>query len=219
MTIYYTAVGTAVGLFVTTLTAYVLSRKEFKYRNTVSFLLYFTTIFGGGMIPWYLLYANVLNLKGTTFVIWFPGITSTFLIILMRTFIAGSVPDAIAESAKIDGAGQFTIFWRIVLPVLKPGLATVGLFLALGYWNDWYRSSLFSTSSSTYELQFYLSNMLNSTTALKDLVVGASISIADLPTQAVKMAMAVVVTGPVLLLYPFVQKYFVSGITIGAVKG
>ena len=219
MTIYYTAVGTAVGLFVTTLTAYVLSRKEFKYRNTVSFLLYFTTIFGGGMIPWYLLYANVLNLKGTTFVIWFPGITSTFLIILMRTFIAGSVPDAIAESAKIDGAGQFAIFWRIVLPVLKPGLATVGLFLALGYWNDWYRSSLFSTSSSTYELQFYLSNMLNSTTALKDLVVGASISIADLPTQAVKMAMAVVVTGPVLLLYPFVQKYFVSGITIGAVKG
>ncbi len=219
MTIYYTAMGTAVGLFVTTLTAYVLSRKEFKYRNVVSFLLYFTTIFGGGMIPWYLLYANVLNLKGTTFVIWFPGITSTFLIILMRTFISGSVPDAIAESAKIDGAGQFTIFWRIVLPVLKPGLATVGLFLALGYWNDWYRSSLFSTNSSTYELQFYLSNMLNSTTALKDLVVGATISIADLPTQSVKMAMAVVVTGPVLLLYPFVQKYFVSGITIGAVKG
>lgn len=219
MTIYYTVVGTAVGLFVTTLTAYVLSRKEFKYRNTVSFLLYFTTIFGGGMIPWYLLYANVLNLKGTTFVIWFPGITSTFLIILMRTFISGSVPDAIAESAKIDGAGQFTIFWRIVLPVLKPGLATVGLFLALGYWNDWYRSSLFSTSSDTYELQFYLSNMLNSTTALKDLVMGATISIADLPTQAVKMAMAVVVTGPVLLFYPFVQKYFVSGITIGAVKG
>lgn len=219
MTIYYTVVGTTVGLFVTTMTAYVLSRKEFKYRNIVSFMLYFTTIFGGGMIPWYLLYANVLNLKGTTFVIWFPGITSTFLIILMRTFIAGSLPDAIAESAKIDGAGQFTIFLKIVLPVLKPGLAAVGLFLALGYWNDWYRSSLFSTNSSTYELQFYLSNMISSTTALKDLVAGATVSIADLPTQAVKMAMAVVVTGPVLLFYPFVQKYFVSGITIGAVKG
>lgn len=219
MTIYYTVMGTATGLFVTTLTAYVLSRKEFKYRNVVSFLLYFTTIFGGGMIPWYLLYANVLQLKGTTFVIWFPGITGTFLIILMRTFISGSVPDAITESAKIDGAGQFTVFWRIVLPVLKPGLATVGLFLALGYWNDWYRSSLFSTSSSTYELQFYLSNMLNSTTALKDLAIGTTVSIADLPTQSVKMAMAVVVTGPVLLFYPFVQKYFVSGITIGAVKG
>lgn len=171
------------------------------------------------MIPWYLLYANVLNLKGTTFVIWFPGITSSFLVILMRTFITGSVPDAIAESAKIDGAGQFTIFLKIVLPVLKPGLATVGLFLALGYWNDWYRSSLFSTSSDTYELQFYLYNMLSSTTALKDLAVGATVNIDNLPTQAVKMAMAVVVTGPVLLFYPFVQKYFVSGITVGAVKG
>lgn len=219
MTIYYTVVGTGVGLFVTTMTAYVVSRKEFKYRNVVTFLLYFTTIFGGGMIPWYLLYANVLNLKGTTFVIWFPGITSSFLVILMRTFITGSVPDAIAESAKIDGAGQFTIFLKIVLPVLKPGLATVGLFLALGYWNDWYRSSLFSTSSDTYELQFYLYNMLSSTTALKDLAVGATVNIDNLPTQAVKMAMAVVVTGPVLLFYPFVQKYFVSGITVGAVKG
>lgn len=219
MTIYYTVVGTTVGLFVTTMTAYVVSRKEFKYRNVVTFLMYFTTIFGGGMIPWYLLYANVLNLKGTAFVIWFPGITSSFLVILMRTFITGSVPDAIAESAKIDGAGQFTIFLRIVLPVLKPGLATVGLFLALGYWNDWYRSSLFSTSSDTYELQFYLYNMLSASTALKDLVVGATANIENLPTQSVKMAMAVVVTGPVLLFYPFVQKYFVSGITVGAVKG
>ncbi len=219
MTIYYTVVGTAAGLFVTTMTAYVVSRKEFKYRNVVTFLLYFTTIFGGGMIPWYLLYANVLNLKGTTFVIWFPGITSSFLVILMRTFITGSVPDAIAESAKMDGAGQFTIFTKIVMPVLKPGLATVGLFLALGYWNDWYRSSLFSTSSDTYELQFYLYNMLSASTALKDLTVGTTISIDNLPTQSVKMAMAVVVTGPMLLLYPFVQRYFVSGITVGAVKG
>lgn len=219
MTIYYTAIGTATGLFVTTMTAYVVSRKEFKYRNVVTFLLYFTTIFGGGMIPWYLLYANVLNLKGTTFVIWFPGITSSFLVILMRTFITGSVPDAIAESAKMDGAGQFTIFTKIVMPVLKPGLATVGLFLALGYWNDWYRSSLFSTSSDTYELQFYLYNMLSASTALKDLAVGTTVTIDNLPTQSVKMAMAVVVTGPMLLLYPFVQRYFVSGITVGAVKG
>lgn len=219
MTIYYTIVGTAVGLVMICLTAYVISRREFKYRNVVSFLLYFTTIFGGGLVPWYMMYTNVLNLKGTTFVIWFPGLMSTFLVILMRTFIAGSVPDALTEAAKIDGAGQITIFARIVLPVLGPGLATVGLFLALGYWNDWYRSSMFSTSSDTYELQFYLYNMLNSTTALKDLAVNASVSLDNLPTQSVKMAMAVVVTGPVLLFYPFVQRYFVSGITIGAVKG
>lgn len=219
MTIYYTVVGTALGLLMITLTGYVISRKEFKYRNQVSFLIYFTSIFGGGMIPWYLMYANVLNMKGSTFAIWFPALMSPFLVILMRTFIVGSVPDAITESAKIDGAGHFTIFAKIVMPVLGPGLATVGLFLALGYWNDWYRSSMFSTSSETWELQFYLYDLLNATTALKQMSQGTSISTAQLPTESVKLAMAVVVTGPVLLFYPFVQKYFVSGITVGAVKG
>ena len=219
MTFYYTIVGTALGLLMITLTAYVISRKEFKYRNTVSFLIYFTSIFGGGMIPWYLMYANVLGLKGSTFAIWFPALMSPFLVILMRTFISGSVPDAITESAKIDGAGHLTIFFKIVLPVLGPGLATIGLFLALGYWNDWYRSSMFSTNSQTWELQFYLYDLLNATTAMKQMAQNASISTADLPTQSVKLAMAVVATGPVLLFYPFVQRFFVSGITVGAVKG
>lgn len=219
MTFYYTFVGTALGLVMITLTAYVISRKEFKYRNTVSFLIYFTSIFGGGMIPWYLMYANVLNMKGSTFAIWFPALMSPFLVVLMRTFIVGSVPDAITESAKIDGAGHLTIFFKIVMPVLGPGLATVGLFLALGYWNDWYRSSMFSTNSETWELQFYLYDLLNATTALKQMSQSASMTTADLPTQSVKLAMAVVATGPVLLFYPFVQRYFVSGITVGAVKG
>ncbi len=219
MTIYYTVVGTTLGLMMITLTGYVISRKEFKYRNTVSFLIYFTSIFGGGMIPWYLMYANVLNMKGTTFAIWFPALMSPFLVILMRTFIVGAVPDAITESAKIDGAGHLTIFFRIVLPVLKPGLATVGLFLALGYWNDWYRSSMFSTNSSTWQLQFYLYDLLNATTAMKQMASNVSMKTADLPTESVKLAMAVVATGPVLLFYPFVQRFFVSGITVGAVKG
>lgn len=220
MTTYYTVVGTAIGLFATTLCAYVISRNEFKYRNNVSFLIYFTSIFGGGIIPWYLMYASVLNLKGSTLAIWFPALTSPFLIILMRTFIKDAVPDAITESAKIDGAGHITIFFKIVLPVLGPGLATVGLFLALGYWNDWYRSSMFSTSSKTWELQFYLYNLLNAQTAIKQMAQNSGLSkITELPTESVKMAMAVVATGPVLLFYPFVQRYFVSGITIGAVKG
>lgn len=219
MTIFYTVIGTALGLIMITLTGYVISRKEFKYRNQVSFLIYFTSIFGGGMIPWYLMYANVLNMKGSTFPIWFPALMSPFLVILMRTFIVGSVPDAITESAKIDGAGHFTIFAKIVMPVLGPGLATVGLFLALGYWNDWYRSSMFSTNSKTWELQFYLYDLLNATTALKQMSQSANVATAQLPTESVKLAMAVVATGPVLFLYPFVQKYFVSGITVGAVKG
>lgn len=219
MTIFYTGIGTFLGLLMITMTAYVISRKEFKYRNTISFLIYFTSIFGGGTIPWYLMYSSVLGLKGSTLAIWFPALMTPFLVILMRTFIVGSVPDAITESAKIDGAGHITIFLKIVMPVLGPGLATIGLFLALGYWNDWYRSSMFSTDSSTWELQFYLYDMLNATTALKQMSQNSSISTADLPTQAVKLAMAVVATGPVLLFYPFVQKYFVSGITVGAVKG
>lgn len=219
MTTYYTVVGTSLGLFATALCGYVISRNEFKYRNHVSFLIYFTSIFGGGIIPWYLMYASVLGLKGSTIAIWFPALTSPFHIILMRTFIKSAVPDAITESAKIDGAGHFTIFFRVVLPVLGPGLATVGLFLALGYWNDWYRSSMFSTNSDTWELQFYLYNLMNAQAAIKQMAQYTGLSTADLPTESVKMAMAVVATGPVLLFYPFVQKYFVTGITIGAVKG
>ena len=219
MNFYYTFIGTALGLIIITLTAYVISRKEFKYRNTVSFLIYFTTIFGGGMIPWYLMYANVLNLRGTTLAIWFPALVTPFLVILMRTFIVGAVPDAVVESAKIDGAGHWRIFWQIVLPVLGPGLATVGLFQALGYWNDWYRSSMFSTSSQTWSLQFYLYDLVNSTQAMRQMAQYANVNTADLPTQSVKLAMSVVATGPILILYPFVQRYFVSGITVGAVKG
>ncbi|MBQ6562313.1 MAG: carbohydrate ABC transporter permease, partial [Clostridia bacterium] len=219
MNFYYTFVGTALGLIIITLTAYVISRKEFKYRNKVSFLIYFTTIFGGGMIPWYLMYANVLNLRGTTLAIWFPALITPFLVILMRTFIVGAVPDAVVESAKIDGAGHWRVFWQIVLPVLGPGLATVGLFQALGYWNDWYRSSMFSTSSETWSLQFYLYDLVNSTQAMRQMAQYANVNTADLPTQSVKLAMSVVATGPILILYPFVQRYFVSGITVGAVKG
>ena len=219
ITIYYTAVGTLTGLAVIVLTAYVISRKEFKYRNVVSFLIYFTSIFGGGLVAWYLMYTNILGLKGTTFAIWFPAIMSPFLVILMRTVITGSVPDAIVESAKIDGAGHGTVLTRIVLPVLGPGLATVGLFLALGYWNDWYRSSMFSTDSSTWELQFYLYNMLNASQALKAMSQASSVPMDSMPGQTMKLAMAVVATGPVLIFYPFVQRYFVTGITIGAVKG
>jgi putative aldouronate transport system permease protein len=144
---------------------------------------------------------------------------SPFLVILMRTFMKAAVPDAITESAKIDGAGHMTIFFKIVLPVLGPGIATVGLFLALGYWNDWYRSSMFSINSDTWELQFYLYNLLNATQAMRQMAQYTGLTTADLPTESLKLAMAVVATGPVLLFYPFVQRYFVSGITIGAVKG
>ena len=219
VTITVTLIGTAVGLLLISLTGFVLSRKEFTYRNQVSFLIYFTNLFGGGLIPYYFVMCRILHLKGTLAAQWLPGVLSPFLIILMRTFISQSVPDELCDAAKIDGASQGTIYTRVVLPVLKPALATIGLFLALAYWNEWYRSSLFSINQTTWSLQFYLSNMINRANAMSELLLQSGVVIDDLPTESVKMAMAVLATGPILLVYPFVQKYFVAGITIGAVKG
>jgi putative aldouronate transport system permease protein len=136
----------------------------------------------------------------------------------MRTFIKSSVPDEMTEAAKIDGAGHVTIFARIVMPVLGPALATIGLFLALGYWNNWLSSSLFINDTSKYMLQFYLYNLLNRAQAIRDLALTSGI-VLEVPTESTKLAMTVIVTGPIILLYPFLQKYFVSGITVGAVKG
>lgn len=219
MTVCYTVMGTTVGVVIISLTAYVISRKEFKYRNNITFLLYFTTIFGGGLVPWYLMYANVLGLKGTTLVMWIPSVFSTFLVIVLRTFIAGSVPDEIVEAVKVDGAGHVTIFTRVVMPIIKPGLATVALFLSLGYWQAWFNSSMFSTSSDTWELQYYLYNMVNAAETMTQLAKTAAAVNITLPTQTLKLAMAVVVTGPILLFYPFMQRYFIGGITVGAIKG
>lgn len=220
VTIMVTLIGTVVGLILISMTGYVLSRKDFKYRNQISFLIYFTSIFSGGVVPWYMMYTNVLHLQDNYLALIIPSLMSPFLVILMRTFINSSVPDAIMESAKIDGAGDFLIFRKIVLPLMGPALATVGLFLALGYWNDWYLSSMFISSSEKYQLQFYLYNMINSAQAMSSLAArNPNVSVRNIPTESVKMAMAVVATGPVFLFYPFVQKYFVQGITVGAVKG
>lgn len=200
VTIALTVCGTVVGLFIIAMTGYALQRKDFPFRNALSFFIYFTTLFSAGMAPTY---------------IWM----SPWLIILMKNF-AKSVPYEITESGKIDGAGDFKIFVSLIFPMLKPALATVGLFLALGYWNEWYLSSLYLNSSVTYKpLQYYLYQIINTANALKNSVAGANVSVADLPSNTLKMATAVVATGPIIFLYPFVQKYFISGITVGAVKG
>ncbi len=219
VTIFNTVVGTSIGLFITAMTGFVLQRPDCKYRNVISFLIYFTTIFQGGILPWYILITKYYHLKDSMWVLILPSLTSPFLIILMKNFIRSSVPHEIVESAKIDGAGDFRIFCSIILRIALPGLATVGLFLALGYWNDWYLSSLFISTPGKYSLQFYLYNMLNNSSYLQKMAqagVGASI---DLPSETSKLAMAVVCTGPIIFLYPFIQKYFVKGLTVGAVKG
>jgi len=217
VTIFITVVGTFSGLFLITMAGYVLNRKDFKYRNKISFYIYFTTLFSGGMIPSYILMVSVLNLQNNYLSVILAGLMSPFLIILMRNFMK-SIPDALIEAAKIDGAGDFKIFTSIVIHLAGPAIATVGLFLALGYWNNWYTPMLYLTKPKMYPLQYYLYNILTAQQSAQQ--AGVIVEGMDtFPGEAIKMAMAVVATGPILLLYPYVQKYFVRGITIGAVKG
>ena len=136
----------------------------------------------------------------------------------MRTF-ATAIPPALIEAAKIDGAGELRTFFQIVLPLLKSGMATIGLFLALGYWNDWYNAMLYINTEDLYPLQYMLYSLMQKTQALAGIAGNAGISVADLPSNSLKMAMAVIATGPILLVYPFVQKYFVKGVAVGSVKG
>ena len=219
-TIIVTALGTAIGLLCITMTSYVLQRKDFKYRNSIAFLIYFTTIFGGGLVPWFILLSKYLGMQNTYMARLLPLLMTPFLIFLMRTFIQTTVPVEMVESAKIDGAGDFRIYRSIVMPTITPGLATVGLFLALTYWNDWYLTSLFITKSKMYSLQYYLYDILNSIRFAQEMAAqSGTVVLENMPTESIKMAMVVVVTGPVVFLYPFVQRYFVSGLTIGSVKG
>lgn len=219
VTIILTAVGTGIGLSVIAMTGYALQRKDFPFRNAISFFIYFTSLFQAGLAPYYLLMTQTYHLKDSYLAVLLPLLMSPWLIILMKNFVK-SIPHEITESGKIDGAGDMRIFVSLILPMLKPALATIGLFLALGYWNEWYQSSLFLSSRVAVKpLQYTLYEIVNKTDALKNSVAGQFINLADIPQESVKMANAVLATGPIVLLYPFVQKYFISGITVGAVKG
>ena len=216
--IFITSVGTVAGLFLITMTAYVLSRKSFKYRNHIAFFFFFTTLFNGGMISTYIFYIRYLNLKNNYLAMILPLIFNVFHLLIMRSFVR-SIPEALIESAKIDGAGEFKIFIRIILPLLPAGLATIGLFMALAYWNDWYNAMLYINDQAKFPLQYMLYDTLMRNQAFSRIASMVGIRMENLPTYSLKLAMAVVSTGPIILLYPFVQKYFIKGITIGSVKG
>ncbi|MDD7253497.1 MAG: carbohydrate ABC transporter permease [Lachnospiraceae bacterium] len=218
VSIFITVVGTLAGLFLISLTAYVISRKDAKYRNVLSFFFYFTTLFNGGMVSTYIFYIQYLHLKDNYLALILPGVFNVFYLLIMRTFV-NNIPFALIESAKLDGAGEWRIYFTIILPLLKSGLATIGLFLALGYWNDWYNAMLYMNDEAKYPLQYMLYSVQQQTQALARIAAQAGIQVANLPSNSLKMAMAVVATGPIIIVYPFVQKYFISGITIGSVKG
>ena len=222
-TICLTVVGTALGLLIQTMTAYVLSRKDFEWRNGFSFFFYFTTLFSGGLVPTYVLYTQTLNLRDSYLALLLPLIFSVYNLLVMKSYIS-AIPDSLVDAAKIDGCGEVRTLFQVVLPLIKPALATVGLFIALAYWNDWYNAMLYIKSEERYPLQYFLYQQVNNIESYKKLISSNAVSSAvvsslSLPTQTLKMALTIVVTGPIILAFPFVQKYFVQGITIGAVKG
>lgn len=223
MSIFVTVVGTIVGLFLTATMGYVLSRPGFKLKGFFTWLVFIPMIFGGGMVATYNVYTSVLNIGNSPLVLILPMAVSSFNVIICKTFFKTTVPDSIIESAKIDGAAQLRIFFSIVLPISLPVLATIGLFLSFGYWNDWWLSLMYISNTKLYTLQAVLmaveKNMEFMAQNASTLGITAAEYSAKMPREAMRMAMAVLIITPITCAYPFFQKYFISGLTIGAVKG
>ncbi len=221
-TIFFSVVGSFASLLVMALVAYPLSRQSFKLRQPITFFIFFTMLFGGGLIPTYILNTQYLGLGNTIWIYIFPSLVSAWYIIIIRTFFS-QLPQSLVESAKIDGAKELRIFFQIVLPLSKPVLATVLLMTLLGKWNDWYTSLIYIRDSRLYSLQYMLQKMLREAEFVKGLSnsqMGLNIQLeTEVPTESVRFAMVIVAAGPMLVVFPFFQKYFTRGLTVGAVKG
>lgn len=217
VSVIVTVIGTTLSLLLSTLAAYVISRKELKHRNKLAFFLFFTTLFNGGLAPYYIWITNNLKLSNTYAVLILVPMFNVMYILILRSFIKESVPEPLVESAKMDGAGDLRIFFQMVLPLLKPALASIGIFTVLAYWNDWWTPMMFTTKDHLVPLQYLLYKMLSSINL--SAAMSQYVSNVDAPKETFKLAMTVIATGPILLVFPFAQKYFVSGITIGSVKG
>lgn len=218
VTIFSTAAGTALSLLVTAMAAYALSGKKLKYRNVVNFFFYFTMLFSGGLIPYYILMRNYLHLTNTLLVYIIPGMFNVWNMFLLRNFF-NDVPDSLREAATLDGANEVTIAFRIILPLSLPALATVGLFSALSFWNEWMASMLYIDDPKMYTLQYLIVRMVNSISAASNLgQAGLPPGITTVPANTLRLATAIVTIGPIVLLYPFLQRYFVAGLRVGGVK-
>lgn len=220
--LFITIVGTFLGLILCSTMGYTLSRPNFKLRTFLTIYIFIPMLFSGGMVATYMVYASLYNLKNTYTVLILPIAVSTFYIIIMRTFFQTTVPDSVIESAKMDGARQIRIFLQIVLPISLPAIATIGLFLTFGYWNDWFLAKMYINTNrqDLYPLQFLLISIENNiefmTRNMQYLTPGERLMV---PSETIRMAIVVIVVLPIACSYPFFQKYFISGLTIGAVKG
>lgn len=216
VTIFVTVIGTILSMLATSAMAYALSVKNLKSRGHLAFFMYFTMLFNGGLVPTYLLISKYLGMRDTIWVYIIPSLVSAWNCLLLRNFFQ-AIPESLSESAKIDGANDIYILFKIILPISLPGLATIGLFYALAYWNEWYKAMLYIDSEKLVSLQYLIMKILRNADFMAS-TAGANLTVA-IPTQTTRMATVVATIGPIILLYPFLQKYFVGGLTVGGVKG
>ena len=218
VTIFVTVVGTLGSMLVTCMISYAISLRELKYRNVIAFICNFTSIFSAGLIPWYVVCVNWYGLRNNILGMILPPLFGVWNMFLMRTYFKAISP-SLYDAAKIDGAGHWTIFFRIALPLSTTALLTVGMMYALTYWNDWWHALMFIDNRDLYPLQYYLYYIISNVNAVSSgrIPSGAAANI-RLPAETVKMAVTIITIGPILFLYPFIQRYFVQGIMMGAVK-
>lgn len=222
ISVFVTILGTLIGLALTTGMGYVLSQNDYKMKGFFTWVVFIPMVFNGGMVANYVVNVNMLHLKDSVWVLILPLAVSSFNVIICKTFFRSTIPDSIVESAMIDGASQYVIFSKIVLPISKPVLATIGLFLTFGYWNDCFQSSLYITNRNWISMQALLDGILKNIQYIATNP-SAGVSLQQyknmMPSETVRMAMAVIIVVPIACAYPFFQRYFISGLTIGAVKG
>ena len=223
VSLFVTIVGTALGTLLTTLMGYVLSRPDYKLNGFLTMLVFIPMVFNGGLVSTYFIVSQFLHLKNTLWALILPLSVSSFNVVICRTFFKTTIPEELIESAKMDGATQFKIFFQIVLPISLPVIATIGLFLCFTYWNDWYQSMLYIDNQRLYSLQALLNAIMTNINMLAQnaATMGASMAdmVANMPKEAARMAIVVIIVLPIACAYPFFQKYFISGLTVGAVKG
>ncbi|MDC7278551.1 carbohydrate ABC transporter permease [Butyrivibrio fibrisolvens] len=224
VSVVLTTVGTCLSLAITTMLAYAISIKDLPGKKWITFAIVFSMLFNGGLVPTYMVYTNIFNLKNTFFALLFPGLMmNAFNIMLMKSYFVSSIPSEILDAAYIDGASQTMTFFKIVVPLSKPIMATVALFAGIGYWNDWMNGYIYITKrTELYSVQNLLNRMMQNIQFLSQSssnVQNANAGLSAIPLASVRMAMATVGILPIIIMYPFVQKYFVKGITLGGVKG
>jgi len=221
VTIFVSVLGALTSIFMMMMCAYALSRKCFKYRRFINFYLFFTMLFNGGLIPKYILTTQYLHLQNTMLILMLAMLVNVWYIFILRTFIQ-DIPESIIESAMLDGASEFRIFISLIVPLSKPAIATIGLFVLLGYWNEWMTALLYITTPKLYPLQYLLQKIMQNLQQVlqnMDKMPSSMANQTDVPSETVRMALAVVAAGPMLFVMPFFQKYFVRGMTLGSVKG